>query len=291
MKKFHVIVPDSVHNFGDNFWYHFVGVYNKLTKDYKYYYMKNAFERWSWGTGASANNVTSVLKSSLYVDFGGRAGSYRSNVTVYINNSNINTGDFSFLCISTSWSFFEEGISSINLQSLALTNPTLSNINESSPVSVYMSQGMYLTLIPILYTSGAAAASFTILLDNVHMPYDYDLPSYYIYFIASGNTPNGNIMSSSNNFIMTNAGIFYGCPLSSLSVSCLNNALGVKNTICTIDFGTQNPLKADGNLRVVFSGMTVATNVCKFYSNSTLIPSTCSSTQDNKNLTVSLSGW
>lgn len=71
----------------------------------------------------------------------------------------------------------------------------------------------------------------------------------------------------------------------------MNNALGVKNTICTINFGTQNPLKADGKLRLVFSGMTVATDVCSFYSGSTLISSTCSSTQDNKNLTVSLSGW
>ena len=51
----------------------------------------------------------------------------------------------------------------------------------------------------------------------------------------------------------------------------MNNALGVKNTICTINFGTQNPLKADGKLRLVFSGMTVATNVCKFYSGMTLI--------------------
>lgn len=81
-------------------------MYNKLTKDYKYYYMKNAFNRWSWGTGASANNVTSVLNPGLYVDFGGRAGSYRTNVTVYVANNNRNTGDFSFLCISTSWSFF-----------------------------------------------------------------------------------------------------------------------------------------------------------------------------------------
>lgn len=91
---------------------------------------------------------------------------------------------------------------------------------------------------------------------------------------------------------MTNAGIFYECPLKALTISCLSNALGVKNTICTIVFGTQNPLKADGKIRLVFSGMSVATNVCKFYhSNGTLLTSTCSSTPDNLNLTVSLSGW
>ncbi len=79
--------------------------------------------------------------------------------------------------------------------------------------------------------------------------------------------------------------------MKSLTITCLNNALGVKNTICTIGFGTQNPLKADGKIRIVFAGVTVATNVCSFYSGTTLIPSTCSSTQDNKNLTVTLTGW
>lgn len=45
---------------------------------------------------------------------------------------------------------------------------------------------MYLTAIPIKYTSTVAPTSFTIMLDNVHLPYEYDLPNYYIYFIDSG---------------------------------------------------------------------------------------------------------
>jgi hypothetical protein len=99
-------------------------------------------------------------------------------------------------------------------------------------------------------------------------------------------------MTAANQFIMTNAGIFYESPLKSLTINCNNNALGVKNTICTIKFGTQNPLKADGKIRLVFSGMTIATDVCKLYMpNNTLIQTTCSSTADNKNLTVSMSGF
>ncbi len=89
-----------------------------------------------------------------------------------------------------------------------MTDPKL-GINEAEPVSVYMNGGMYLTIIPILYMSGTPANTFTIVLDDVHMPYDYDLPDYYIYFIDSGNSPNGNTMVASNQFIMTNAGIFY----------------------------------------------------------------------------------
>jgi hypothetical protein len=120
-----VIVPDTVHTFSDNYWFHFVGVYNKLTKDYTYLYMKNYFRRYSWGTGAAINNVTSVINTNLYVNFEGRAGSYRNNVTINVANSNRYTGDFSFLCISTSWKFYEKGISSINALSLALTDPKL----------------------------------------------------------------------------------------------------------------------------------------------------------------------
>lgn len=97
-----MIVPDSVRKYSPtNYFYHFIGVYNNLNKDYKYYYMKNAFYRTSW-----PNNVAAVLKPGLFVDFGGRAGSYRKNVTVSIENTRKYTTGFSFLCISTSWSFF-----------------------------------------------------------------------------------------------------------------------------------------------------------------------------------------
>lgn len=69
--------------------------------------MKDAFQRWSWGYGGS-NNVTTVLNTGLNVEFGGRAGSYRKNVTINVYNPVVTkkTDDFSFLCISTSWSFY-----------------------------------------------------------------------------------------------------------------------------------------------------------------------------------------
>ena len=117
---FHVIIPDSVLDRQVNYFYHFVGTYNKLTKDYNYYYMKDAFYRNNWVVG-----VTGLMNSGLSVNFGGKAGSYRKNVTININNSNKYTGDFSFLCISTSWPFYEKGISSINTLSLSITNISL----------------------------------------------------------------------------------------------------------------------------------------------------------------------
>lgn len=67
-------------------------------------------------------------------------------------------------------------------------------------------------------------------------------------------------MLASNQFQMTNQGIFYETYLKSLTINCIQNNLGVENTICTIVFGTQSPLKADGKITMAFSGMNVATN-------------------------------
>lgn len=98
-----MIIPDSVRDRQYNYYYHLVGTYNKLTKDYNYYYMKDAFYRnsYNWVTG-----VASFINAGLYVEFGGKAGSYKKNVTIRVYNTNKNIADYSFLCISTSWPFY-----------------------------------------------------------------------------------------------------------------------------------------------------------------------------------------
>jgi hypothetical protein len=62
--------------------------------------MKDAFRRNSWAVGPQAINT------GLYVDFSGKAGSYKNNLTIYVNNPSKYTDDYSFLCISTSWKFY-----------------------------------------------------------------------------------------------------------------------------------------------------------------------------------------
>lgn len=99
-------------------------------------------------------------------------------------------------------------------------------------------------------------------------------------------------MASSNEFVMTNGGTLYQGPLQNLLITCQDNAKGVLNTYCNIVFGTTNPLLATGAIRVSFSGMTVATNLCYLtMTNGTSIPVTCSSSSDNKNVTVIMTGW
>jgi hypothetical protein len=144
---------------------------------------------------------------------------------------------------------------------------------------------MYLTVIPFTYSSSTSPFSFY--LDNVHMPYTYDLPNYYVYITRSSDQR----MASSNSYLMTNGGILYSSPLQSLTVSCQDNAIGVVSTYCTIQFGTSNPLLGNGNLRVSLSGMTVATSTCFLTSsNGTSIPVSCSSSSDNTNVTATLLG-
>ena len=143
-----------------------------------------------------------------------------------------------------------------------------------------------MTVIPYTYIS--SINPFTLYLDQVHMPYSYDLTSYYIFTINALSEE----MSSSNSFVMTNADVFYTSPLKSLLINCQDNAIGVVNTYCTIIFGTQNPLLANGKIRLALSGMTVATDTCELsLSNGTSIATTCSSTEDNQNLTVAMEGF
>ena len=117
------------------------------------------------------------------------------------------------------------------------------------------------------------------------MPYSYDLPTYYIYAMKQSDKR----IVTYNSYIMMNGGTLYGCPLQSLSISCRDNAIGVVNTYCTVNFGTSNPLLVSGNIRITFSGMTVATNRCYLSAtNGTTIPVSCVSSSDNKNVTVTM---
>lgn len=203
-----------------------------------------------------------------------------------MNNGGIQTGGKTFLLLSTQWSFFENGVSSLSNATKAMTSPAVFGVNNMAPLSVYVANGMYLTIIPFTYT---AFSNFVFYLDNVHMPYSYDLPNYYIYITYQSDQR----MAASNAFVMTNGGTLYSSPLQSLTVSCQDNAVGVVSTYCTINFGTSNPLLAAGNIRVSLSGLTVATNTCFLTSsnnNSASIPVTCSSSTDNLNVTVTLSG-
>lgn len=150
---------------------------------------------------------------------------------------------------------------------------------------MYMTGGMYLTIIPFTYT--AYTTPFSIYLNNVHMPYSYDLPNYYIYITQQSDQQ----MVASNSFLMTNGGTLYQSPLQSLTISCQDNAIGTVSTYCTIQFGTSNPLLAAGVIRVSMSGLTVSTSICYLTaSNGTSIPVSCSSSSDNLNVTATLLG-
>jgi hypothetical protein len=144
---------------------------------------------------------------------------------------------------------------------------------------------MYLTIIPFVYFATQTSWSFT--LDDAHMPYSYDLPTYYVYGIRNSDWYFG----TSNALVMAGSGILYESPLQSLVVTCQDNALGVVSTYCTIVFGTSNPLLANGYIRLALSGMTVSTDMCYLYGLNGLIPSTCNSSTDNTNLTVTMTGW
>ena len=256
-KKFHILIPDmqtSSYSNYVNFWYH-VGYYYFISKDYSYSYSGN------YNRHAGNWNNSIAADANFSADITGKAGSYRSNVTVYVSNQGgINTGGNSFVLMCTNWSLFENGVSALSASTLAMTTPaTFTGANENSPLSMYVANGMYLTVIPFTYN--LAQTSFTFTLDNAHMPYSYDLPTYYLYSVRYNDWK----LTSANALVMAGSGILYQSPLQSLVVTCQDNALGVVSTYCTIVFGTSNPLLANGYIRLSLGGMIVATNMCYLY--------------------------
>ena len=112
----------------------------------------------------------------MQVDFEGKAGSYRDNVTVTVSSNGITNG-LNFLVITSNWYLFENGKS---VYSGTYSNPTM-GYDERSPLSSYMNDNMYMTVIP--FECSGCASTFTFDIDQLHMPYHYDLPNYYIYIL------------------------------------------------------------------------------------------------------------
>ena len=279
--NFHIVIPDTQTSQQQTMFYYQLGYYNLLNKDWSFEYSS----RWYRNSG---NYYTSPQHNqpSLGADIVGKAGSYKNNVSVTVYNSYTQTGSSSFVIFSTKWSFFENGVSSLSAATLAMTTPATFGADHMAPLATYMTNDMYFTIIPFDYVS--TTSPFTFYLDNVHMPYTYDLPDYYLYVVRRSDT----YMVASNSYIMTNGDTLYESPLQSLIVSCHDNAIGVVNTYCTLTFGTSHPLLANGNIRVSLSGMTVATSTCSLAAaNGTDIPVTCSSSTDNLNVTAAMTGW
>lgn len=77
------------------------------------------------------------------------------------------------------------GKSQISAASMAMTTPVKFGTDNLAPLSVYMTGGFYITLIPFQYM--VVSTLVNIFVDNVHMPYTYDLPNFYLTIARSGN--------------------------------------------------------------------------------------------------------
>lgn len=100
--KFHIIVPSSNLENGDHIYEYHAGVYNYLTKDFKYYFRSSEFIRY-WYNGWY--NSPQTIKTNMLIDFEGKAGSYRDNVSLTVDTNSISNG-LNFLIITSQWSLF-----------------------------------------------------------------------------------------------------------------------------------------------------------------------------------------
>jgi len=96
--NFHILLPDTQTVLSTNYFFYQTGFYNQVTKDILY---NNAgsFQRSTWISTPSGASI------NLSGDMLGKAGSYRKNVSIIVNNPTPVIGkSFIFLC--TQWSFF-----------------------------------------------------------------------------------------------------------------------------------------------------------------------------------------
>jgi hypothetical protein len=79
---FHILLPDMQFNQYDNHVYALAGFYDTLKKDWQYYSTENYYRYWGYWISTEAAAIT-----SMGCDITGKAGSYRSNVSVTISNN------------------------------------------------------------------------------------------------------------------------------------------------------------------------------------------------------------
>jgi hypothetical protein len=77
-----------------------------LNKDWLFSYGGNFYR----GSGSWTSVPTGAV-TTLGADVSGKAGSYRRNVSLIVQNGGIQIGGKSFVILSTQWSFFENGVS------------------------------------------------------------------------------------------------------------------------------------------------------------------------------------
>jgi hypothetical protein len=78
---FHILLPDMQMNQYDNYVYAYAGFYDTLKK-YWQYFSENYYRYWGYWTSKDAGAI-----GKMGTDIKGKAGSYRTNVSVTISNN------------------------------------------------------------------------------------------------------------------------------------------------------------------------------------------------------------
>lgn len=98
---FHVLVPDTqTGQYTNNFFYQ-SGFYNQISKDIVFNCANSYSRIWnSW------SNAIPAVSANMQADMEGKAGSYRTNVSITVYNPSITLSGLSFVFLCTQWSFF-----------------------------------------------------------------------------------------------------------------------------------------------------------------------------------------
>lgn len=261
----------------------FVGKYDTSTRQYNYLHLIQTTTFFP----TSAAYTSKTQTTTMMLELSGKAGSYPTSIICDVDpvSGSYSLSGSSAIIISSTWSMYKN-LTYLPADLMNNNSAVSFGIDCNLPLSVYLGSN-YLTFIPFVASS---LVPFSFNIYSLHLPYTYDLPYYSIFITNSA----GNV-DSYNEFINTNAGIFYYSVLLGLSISCVDSSLGVSNTVCYISFINNHEIVKDGKIYIDFSGMTIATNYCYLsYTTgsvgNTSIPVTCTSSSNQTQLVVSLPG-
>ncbi|KAL4481634.1 hypothetical protein ABPG74_007723 [Tetrahymena malaccensis] len=261
------------------------GYFNTATSVFKVLFTNTLT---SFAASTLLATVTNLCPTTA-ITLSGNAGAQISGVQMQLARSSVFTqGVGSAAILVTDWQFWYANQSKYTtpLSSIAGTGVL-------DPVSVsyidLTGTSRFAVIFPFTSTADPTNAGTSVLIDNVVLPYSYDLPNL-LFIIAQG----AGKLNCYKQYFNSGRNLFYISTPKSLQLTCAQQSNGIQNTQCTVQFVPAQNMQPFAILQIQFTGMQANTNQCTLVQNNiktnsqVQITQTCSVSTNSQILTVNM---
>ncbi|KAL4512787.1 hypothetical protein ABPG72_017472 [Tetrahymena utriculariae] len=261
------------------------GYFNTATYVFKVLFTNNLP---SYAPSTLLTSVTNLCPSTA-ITLSGNAGAQISGVQMQLARSNVFIqGVGSAAILVTDWQFWYANQSKYT----AIVSGIIGT-GVLDPVSVsyidLTGTSRFAVIFPFTSTGDPTSASTTVTIDNVVLPYSYDLPNL-LFIITQGNGQ----LNCFKQYFNSGRNLFYISTPKSLQLTCAQQSNGIQNTQCTVQFIPAQNMQPYAILQIQFTGMQANTNECTLIQNNIItntqvqITQTCSVSTNSEVLTVNM---